>query len=742
MTAWKRAESPNNSLSATRAPSRPTTRLRRALSLKQVWHHAVLPARHHNPIKELKFHRGIQYLVSLNVERTQIQSIENVSLPPSLRMLNVEWTNIDKLVFHAGLNNLDTLYAWGSQTTTFEVSTHELALRCVFVLAPTLGHVKLPDSVETAYIHVHAPDSTNLFRAPANLEFLSTDASPSSLQHIRFGPRITSLEFKPVPVVVGVKLPPTLQKLRIGVGARWERAVACIVVSKSDFALLKQIREIHLLVMSPSQCDPGISSGARLERVDDYTDVWVLDGTVILSLPEVYLIKCSSSIVMFPDEAYWRRFERSTETLPPSPPSTPTSSATPSTSPPPNSTPSATPTPVVPTTTLPAPTQSSAPTPTPSPTLEMTTTPPPTKAPVAPTNTPVTPTPSPRSTPGATTTSTVPTIAPPSTTPTSSPTLSSAPTQPPSLSLSPTPPPTRPPTEPLVTSTKDPVRPRTWPSPTISTITTPPPRPSVAPSAFVSSLMFAENGSTSDEGSSTGNGASEVYITKIGLSPRSSPAPSDINIPTQSASLPLPTIFPIDTRISSSTPALTAPIVVGVLVMAVWKWCCLRFLKRRRASRQEETTTNRSALGDDGSSNTRSFRGVERIYMNDKADSPALNTPDTSEDAIWWYVDSPSSNGMKTHNRVQGPTDVGLRLGGSRRVDRVRDQKSSTASVTNELFAMSDRLERPQSRLQPLRSQRGRGDQVDSSTSSNGGGLSNGSRARTSDDVKHTRKCA
>ncbi|GLE03244.1 hypothetical protein PINS_up012123 [Pythium insidiosum] len=47
MTAWKRAESPNNSLSATRAPSRPTTRLRRALSLKQVWHHAVLPARHH-----------------------------------------------------------------------------------------------------------------------------------------------------------------------------------------------------------------------------------------------------------------------------------------------------------------------------------------------------------------------------------------------------------------------------------------------------------------------------------------------------------------------------------------------------------------------------------------------------------------------------------------------------------------------------------------------------------------------
>ncbi|GLD95513.1 hypothetical protein PINS_up004190 [Pythium insidiosum] len=42
-----------------------------------------------NPIKELKFHRGNSNVVQLNVELTQIRSIEKVTLPPCLRVLSV-----------------------------------------------------------------------------------------------------------------------------------------------------------------------------------------------------------------------------------------------------------------------------------------------------------------------------------------------------------------------------------------------------------------------------------------------------------------------------------------------------------------------------------------------------------------------------------------------------------------------------------------------------------------------------
>ncbi|GLD95520.1 hypothetical protein PINS_up004197 [Pythium insidiosum] len=104
-----------------------------------------------NPIKEIKFHRGIPNVAYIYLLRTQIRSIENVSLPPSVRSLDLDATNIEKLVFHAGLNRLETLSALKSPTTTFEVSSHEIALRSVYLSAPTLGHVKLPNSVEHAY---------------------------------------------------------------------------------------------------------------------------------------------------------------------------------------------------------------------------------------------------------------------------------------------------------------------------------------------------------------------------------------------------------------------------------------------------------------------------------------------------------------------------------------------------------------------------------------------------------------
>ncbi|GLD95518.1 hypothetical protein PINS_up004195 [Pythium insidiosum] len=76
----------------------------------------------YNPIKELKFHRGLPNVEYIFLEGTQIRSIENVSLPPSLRVLSAHAANIDKLVFHAGLSNLNTLSIRSNPTTVFEVT--------------------------------------------------------------------------------------------------------------------------------------------------------------------------------------------------------------------------------------------------------------------------------------------------------------------------------------------------------------------------------------------------------------------------------------------------------------------------------------------------------------------------------------------------------------------------------------------------------------------------------------------
>ncbi|GLD95514.1 hypothetical protein PINS_up004191 [Pythium insidiosum] len=350
--------------------------------------------------------------------------------------------------------------------------------------------------------------------------------------------------------------------------------------------------------MVPTECDPGISSGARLETLDDDPpSIWVLD-----------------------DETYWSRFYRPSETLPPSSPSTQPSSPLPSPPPPrttkptppteepgtptdapvmlttsPSSTPGTRPTAVVPITALPAPTPTSAPAPPsttpslPSPAPEVTTTPtsPPTEALVTSTQT-STPTPTPTS--GRTASST----------PTPSPT-------PTVIAISPR-------------RTEAPVTPSDATATAMSVTATPVPTPTSTPTptlTFASTPSSASTPSPTPDVSTTSPQPREAPVTPLPLSspssspivtgtvidsppPRSSRTRSDINVPTQSTSLPLPTIIPSYHRINSSTPGLRGPVVVGALVMAVWALCCLRLLKQRRSSRREKMAIKIAAFIDGG----------------------------------------------------------------------------------------------------------------------------------------------
>ncbi|GLE06916.1 hypothetical protein PINS_up016658 [Pythium insidiosum] len=62
-----------------------------------------------NRIRKLTFHDGIPNVVSLCMENTLVRDIADVILPSSLRYLYFDGANLEALVFHPGLKNLQQL---------------------------------------------------------------------------------------------------------------------------------------------------------------------------------------------------------------------------------------------------------------------------------------------------------------------------------------------------------------------------------------------------------------------------------------------------------------------------------------------------------------------------------------------------------------------------------------------------------------------------------------------------------
>ncbi|GLD95522.1 hypothetical protein PINS_up004199 [Pythium insidiosum] len=245
------------------------------------------------PIQEIRFHAGIPNVKQLDLEGALVSSIEDVSLPPSLEELVLYGSKIDAVVFHSGLKNLKTLYMTGSPTTKFEVRTQSLVLETIFVTAPSIGVVKLPDCVKTASIVVHDPLGRDDFKAPLHLEDLYTTADISFLQHAEFSPNIRKISAFTGPRIDGIKFPPSLEQLGIGPFEWYALVVTCCVMSESDFQLFKKLDTRIQFKIGVSDCDADLRNTSRIELIEDVIPMEVL---------------------VLNDDAYWKRFSRPVRT--------------------------------------------------------------------------------------------------------------------------------------------------------------------------------------------------------------------------------------------------------------------------------------------------------------------------------------------------------------------------------------------------------------------------------------------
>ncbi|GLE06917.1 hypothetical protein PINS_up016659 [Pythium insidiosum] len=223
------------------------------------------------PIREIRFHVGI----------------------PNVTHLVLYGSNINAAVFHSGLKNLKTLYMTGSPTTKFEVRTQSLVLETIFVTAPSIGDVKLPDCVKTASITVLDPLGRDDFKAPLHLEELFTNADISFLQHAEFGPSIRKISAFTGARIDGIKFPPSLEHLGIGPFEWYALSVTCCVMSESDFRLFKKLDTRIQFEIGVSDCDNDLRIGSRIERIEDVIPMEVL---------------------VLNDDAYWKQFSRPVRT--------------------------------------------------------------------------------------------------------------------------------------------------------------------------------------------------------------------------------------------------------------------------------------------------------------------------------------------------------------------------------------------------------------------------------------------